>query len=456
MRLRIFTWICTVALSMSLLSFAPVMAQEEKKEPSPGASLVPVREEQLVYRWDSFDGKGWSGGFIPQSEDTIYFIAGKDNAISAKKTLVYFWPISGKYMAGWKTLSEDVEGTLEVLQDGKVIEKLEKMDNTLYYPEGYYGEKTLFYKGEKARQQYQKYQEAMDKYYKELQKFYEARQQYREKLDEFFKKVKEKREAGVEGPLDIEVPKEPQPPQSPDFYVTKPSKDYIINLPPGRYSIRLRAKDGTIVEGSEKDIFLFTARRKGGAGYEIIPGNRWTKREECNKPENIMYASGRNFLYFRPYHQNEYNELYYKKLQDPQNEGRKENWIWVHTEPIKDVFLLFSNPEKVLNKVEKKPYIVQQVSGPELGYDILEYTKEEFPYKNPTFEGYELTLTEDLPQIGYTVALEKKGGGGIISGSEREIRLVKKENTDFLYYLSLFPLVVWGIVFVSRFRKVSR
>jgi len=456
MRLRNFVLaIVTIILASLLVSSTGVtQEQEEKKEPT--ISLVPVRQEQLVYRWDGFDGKGWSGGFIPQSEDTIYFIANKNNAISAKKTLVYFWPITGKYMAGWKTLNEDVEGTLEILKDGKVIKKLEKVDNVLYYPEGYWGEINVLYTGKKAQKEHQRYKEAMDKYYEELKKYYEARQEYRKKLDEFFKKVKELREAGVKGPLNIEIPKEPKPPTPPDFYVTQPSKDYIVNLPVGEYQIRLRAKDGTIIEGSEKNLFVFTARRRGGVGYEIIPGNRWTKREECNKPENIIYAAGKNILYFRPYHQDEYNELYYNKLLDPQNEGREENWVWVHTRPIQDVFLLFFSEEKLLAKIIKKPYIVEQVPGPELGYNILEYTKEKFPYKKPTFEGYELTLTEKLPHKGYGIILEKKKEGTKMSGSKREIRLVKKENADLLYYLSFFPLVIWGIIFIGRLRKVKR
>ncbi len=435
------------------------LAQEEKKEEEkkqPTISLAPVLREELVYRWNVFDGKGWSGGFIPQSEDTIYIIANKDNAISARKTLVYFWPITARYMAGWKTLNEQVKGTLEILQDGKVIKKLKKEDNVLYYPEGFWGEKTVFYKGEDANKQYQKYRKALDKYYEDLKKYYEARQEYRKKLDEFFKEVKRRREAGEKGPLDIEIPKEPEPPKGPDFYVTEPKKDYIVNLPVGKYQIRIRAEDGTIVEGSEKNLFVFTSRRKGGVGYEIIPGNRWTKREECNDPANIIYAAGRNVLYFRPYNQDEYNELYHNKLMDPQNEGREENWKWVHTDPITDVFLLFYDEDKLLEKVDKKPYIVQQIPGPELGYNILEYTKEEFPYKKPTFEGYQLILSEKLAPHGYQIFLGKKENNALIPESRREIRLVRKKNANFLYYLSLFPLVVGGIVFTVRLRKVKK
>ncbi len=44
-------------------------------------------------------------------------------------------------MAGFQALNEEVQGTLEILQGGEVIKALEKEDNSLYYPEGYWGER---------------------------------------------------------------------------------------------------------------------------------------------------------------------------------------------------------------------------------------------------------------------------------------------------------------------------
>ena len=44
----------------------------------------------------------------------------------------------------------------------------------------------------------------------------------------------------------------------------------------GNYEIRVRMEEA-IFEGSEKNLVVFTARRREGVGYEIIPGNRWTR-----------------------------------------------------------------------------------------------------------------------------------------------------------------------------------
>jgi len=413
-------------------------------------SFKPALREELVYGFSVFDGKSYSGGFIPETEDTIYLIAKHNNTLSAKKTLVYFWAITGKYMAGFKSLNEEVEGTLEVLKDGKVIKELTKEDNVLSFPEGYFGEKSLFYKGEEALEEFDKYKKTVENYYNEIKKYYEAQTEYRKKLNEFFEQIKKRREAGEEGALNIEVPKEPQPPKTPSFYVTEPKKDFILNLSVGKYQIRLRAKDETIVEGSEKNIMVFTSRRTGGIGYEITPGNRWTKKESCNDPAMIIYAAGENILYFRPYSQDEYNELYYNKLIDPQNEGREDNWKWVHTSPIKNVSLLFFGQNKVLEKIDKKPFYVKQISGPELGYNIIEYNEKDFPYQKPTFEGYQLNLSSQLKKTGYQIYMQKKDENTPLSKSERGIRLVRKENSQFLYYLSFLPLMVGAIVFIRK------
>jgi len=418
---------------------------------------APTLREQLVYSLNAFNGKGYGGGFTPRTEDTIYLIANKDNAISAHITLVYFWPITGKYMAGFKTLNEEVEGTLEILKEGKVIKTLKKEDNSLYYPEGYWGEVSFFYQGKEAHAYYEKFQKAVEKYYKEVGEYYQAQAEYKKNIDEFLKEIKQRREKGEEikkEEIEKRMPREPKPPTPPKFYATPPRKDYIINLPVGRYKIRLKAEDGTIIQDSEKNLVLFTSRRRGGTGYEIIPGNRWTRKESCDDPSWIIYAAGKNTLYFSPFIQDEYNELYYNKLEDPQNTGREERWRWVHIKAIKDVTLLFSQGGKILQKILRVPYYVKQIPGPELGYEIVEFNPKEMPDRKATFEGYKLDLAPILEKTKYEINLEKKEGG-FFQGGRREVRLVRKENSQSLYILSIFPLIVGLVVFIGRKRKLK-
>ncbi len=417
---------------------------------------APELREQLVYGLSVFNGRGYGGGFAPRAENTIYLIADKDNTISAHITLVYFWPITGKYVAGFKALNEEVQGTLEILQEGKVIKALEKEDNTLYYPDGYWEETAIFYQGEEAYAQFEKFAEAIAGYYEQTSLFYEAQAEYRKDFDEFLNEIKERRERGEElsmEEIEKDMPREPKQPMPPIFYVTPPKRDYVVNLPLGRYKIRIRAEDGTIVQDSEKEIVTFASRRTGGTGYEIIPGNRWTRRESVDDPSWLIYAAGKNTLYFSPFIQDEYNELYYNKLLDPQNPGREQKWRWVHIQAIEDVTLLFSKGKETLQRILRVPYYVEQIPGPELGYDILEFKPEEMPDRQATFEGYKLELASTLEKTTYEVNLEKKEGE-FFQGSKREIRLVKKENAQSLYALSIFPLLVGTVVFVTRKRKL--
>ncbi|MBA7489631.1 hypothetical protein ES702_00165 [subsurface metagenome] len=417
---------------------------------------APMMSEQLVYSLNVYNGKGYGGAFTPQTEDTIYLIANKNSAIFARTTLVYFWPITAKFMAGFQTLNEEVVGTLEILKEGKLLKSLKPRDNSLYYPEGYWGETSVLSIDEEARTYYEKYKKAIDEYYQKISEFYKARIEHRKKMDEFLEEIKKRREAGEEftsEEIEKSIPKEPKPPEGPKFYTTEPRQDYIINLPVGTYRIRIRAEDGTIIQDSQKNLVVFTSRRTGGTGYEIIPGNRWTMREPCDDPARIIYAAGKNTLYFNPFTQDEYNELYYNKLEDPQNPGRVERWRWVHIAPIKDVTLLFLKGKEVLQRVKRLPYSVKQIPGATLGYDIIEYDQEKQPYEKPTFEGYKLDLSPTLENTGYQINLEKKTGG-FFKGGKREVRLVRKENSRLLYALSIFPLVIGVVVFLKRRRRL--
>jgi len=425
--------------------------------PALGQVQTPALEEELVYRLNVFNGRGYGGEFTPQSEDTIYLIADKNNAISARITLVCFWPITGKYQASFGTLNEEVEGVLEILKGEKVIETLEKEDNCLYHPEGYWAGVSVLYRGEEAWAYHEKYKKAIAEYYMKRSEYQQAQIEYRKKYNEFSKEIKKRKEAGeeiTEEEAQQMMPKPPSPPRSPGFFVPPPGKDYIINLPPGNYKIRLRVENGAIIQDSEKNLVLFTYRREGGTGYTIIPGNRWTKRESCDDSSWIIYAAGKNTLYFNPFIQDEYNELYYNKLEEPQNTGREEKWKWVRTEPIKNVTLLFSKGKEILQKIVIAPYCVKQIYGPELGYEIVEWDPKEMPGRLPAFGGYKLELAFTLPKTNYEVNLQEKEGG-LFPGGRREVRLVRKERAKSLYILSIFPLAVGLVVFVGRRRKMK-
>jgi len=61
-----------------------------------------------------------------------------------------------------------------------------------------------------------------------------------------------------------------------------------------------------------------------------------------------------------------------------------------------------------------------------------------------------LNLSSQLKKTGYQIYMQKKDENTPLSKSERGIRLVRKENSQFLYYLSFLPLMVGAIVFIRK------
>ncbi|MCX6090430.1 MAG: hypothetical protein NTX88_08725 [Candidatus Atribacteria bacterium] len=417
----------------------------------------PVMHEQLVYSLTSFNGASFSKSFCPANEETIYFIADQENVISPRKTIVYYWPITRKYMAGFSTLNEEMAGKFEVLQGGKVISTLAKQTYTLYYPKGYWSEKASVYINDSAREYFQKYKAAVDQFNTRLKQYYESMTQYRENFNRFLEEVKKRREAGDNNPLNAPVPKEPQPPEFVEFYATELTEGFIIKLPVGEFEIRLRADDGTIIEGSERKVVVFASRRQGGTGYEIIPGNRWTKKENCDDPSWVIHAVGKNELYFNPYRQDEYNELYHNKLEDPQNVGSIERWKWIHIDPIDNIKVLLTHQQAILQAVDKEPYFVKQIQGAELGYEIIKYDDDlkQKGYK-PTFESYKVILDENLPKTDYAISTVQAENAQPVPQSERTLRLLKKDKSLYLYAIPIFPLIVGVFMLLSRKSRMEK
>ena len=280
---------------------------------------APVMEEQLVYRLRSFNGKGYQNSFCPASEDTIYIIAGSDNVFQSRMTLVYYWPMTSRFEAGFKTLNEPVDGVLELLQDEKVIERLQLRNYTISLGKGWYAENSEIVLDEHAMRRYEQYQLALKNYTEKLKNYRAQKEAYHRQMEEFFARTQGPRKPRNDSTQSqpARIPKEPEFPVAPEFYVQLPEQAFILNLPTGKYRIRLRALDGTIIEESEKGLVSFTHRRSGQIGYEIISAKRWTMPEISGDPGDVIYLDGKHTLYFRPYSQTEYNHLYYSKLLDP-------------------------------------------------------------------------------------------------------------------------------------------
>ena len=417
---------------------------------------VPKYEEQFVYQLKSFDGKGYAETFIPGDENTIYLLADTNNVISPRVSLVYFWPITGKYVAAFKQLNEQLEGTLEIFRGQRKIRELGKTEFVFFYPEGIMGEKAQLLEGKDAYAVFKRHEKTLNAFYDKMNEFSRQMLSYRTRLMAYAKELEQRKKSGEildQEQVQAGIPRQPIKPDGPPFDLTGLISDHVVNLPRGDYRIQFRAPDGTIIEGSEKDLVVFAPRRVGGVGYEIIPGNRWTKRETSNNPSDIVYGAGRNTLYLRAFLEDEYNEMFYNKLLDPQNHGNPDRWIWVHTAPLVDKPLAVQPKGEAPEHHRDAAYVVKQVPGARLGYEILPYIPDKYPDQKASFEGFKVKFSEENGTGHQTIWLEDEKGRPIPK-SVRKMSMVKETGVKWFYLISALPLLVGLLIFVCR-RKMT-
>ena len=413
---------------------------EEEKELSVPPVIEEIRQsgkgsEEVVYNLDLFNGKSYTPGvFSPLKANTIYIIANVNNVFSPEITMVYFWPVTGEYVADWFAQDEYIGKTLEILKEGKVISSLEKQKYTLIYREKNY----ILAVGKEATDAYQEYKDAQ-----------EAFSQYWKDYMDYQQEVAEYESKKAEGEKNLKEPEPPEEPQRPTAEVAEPLDAFIVNLKEGKYKIRVRDDKGEIIKGTEKDLVVFSG--KVAVGYQIVRKDNWPVR--CDNPLETIYVAGKDVLYFTPVLEVGYDNFYYTKLLNPQAIGGvKGAWSWVYRGPVMDATLNFSKDNRVLKKEELLRYYIELIPGYVRGFNIVEYDEENPPEGSPTqLMAYKVELKE---KGGYRIELVDSAGE-VILGSAREIKMVREENTGIVYIPALLSLPFGLVVFVMRRRKRS-
>ena len=151
--------------------------------------------------------------------------------------------------------------------------------------------------------------------------------------------------------------------------------------------------------------------------------------------------------------EDEYNELFYNKLIDPQNRGNPQRWTWVHTVPLSDEVLTVQRDDKGPQQIKQTAYLVKQLPGARLGYEILPYSPDRFPDQQPAFEGFKVEFSAGNDGGHQTIWLESLEGRRIPK-SIRKMSMVNKTGVNWLYLISAFPLIV-GLLICVRRRKAT-
>ena len=439
-----------LVLILLLLAAAPTQAQE------------PEKTEAFVYGGQVFDGLVYRSAFYPPSVDTIYLLADQQNVLSPRRTLVYFWPLVNAYKADWTSLNEVVTGRLEILAGSELVATVPQQSYVIQWPEGPDGRQEI-YTGAEAEARYQAFVGLRKAYQEALWAHNDAMQQYYEAL----KRAREAREQGqqVELPEEPSVPFVPGPkdqglgpedqgppePEPPQVYSTPVGQGSIVSLPAGRYAVRVRADDSSVFPGSQKKLIVFAPRRQG-LGYQIVPQEKWTRPERTDDPADVIYAREGTVLYLQPYVEEEYNDLYYTRLEEPQSQsGRKDRWTWVHVRPFEEAGNLILDFGNQTVEVLARPYRVEQLPGSALGYKVVDYdpAAEKRP---PDFVAYQLFV--DANHASYGLQLQDADGKAVF-GSQRQVRRVREVNSWALYFLAGLPLTIGGFLLVSRHEQLA-
>lgn len=431
----------------SLPDIAQIATQASQERLGQGQ---PTLEEQIVYSVSPWTGTEYAGTFAPRQVDTIYLMADEYSLLNVQKTQVYFWPITGEYMADWFGLREEVPGVLEILKDGQVVERLERTQYSYYFPAGMGRREQKLYIGDEAVRVYEDYQARLDAYYDAVSAYYEAQRQWQRLMDEILKEVRETGQ--YKDPS--EIPEPPVQPTPPGDFAYSPRTAFAVKLPQGRYRIQLRGPDGQVVPDSVKTLEVFDARRYG-VGYVVIPEHKWTRSFQSNDPSDIFYLDGHRVFYVVPHHAREFNFYQYRKMANLHKpleaEGTRSAWTWAHFQPITDAKLQILKDGVVIQEIERTPYYVRQTPGYALGYTIVEFDPEKDPLlagRQPTFEAYRVEL-----EGGASYELRfVDAQGNVLLGGLREVRPIE-EPGHTVYLIPLLPMAVGLVVFGWRRTK---
>lgn len=405
------------------------------------------RVEEFVYGITFFDGYLYGNAVSPSNTDAIYLIANVENVIAPRNTMIYYWPLTNRYLADWESKNQLVSGTLEILDGKKLISTIELNKYLVQYDSENPLDTLKLHVGQDAEAAYNHFKELQAQYQNDMQAYHIAQQVYRDKVSELLES-----DAAKQGKLtEKDFPNPPQPVPPMTLHSQTVAEGFVISLPEGTYYIRMRLPDGSIEPNSEKRLLVFSELEEGSS-YNVVPESRWTKPEQSDLVDNAIYTTTGATIYLTPFRQGKYNEYYYRHMEDPQDQSsRIDRNIWVSFEPLKNVTLEVVQSKKIIERLPLKGFVVQQLSGSAKGYEVGTFNPE--TRDKPSFEGFQIRLGNSLSGLG--VQLIDKNNS-IIKGSHRSIRTLNTDRAWIMYLIAILPFLVGVGIILERFRKIRR
>jgi hypothetical protein len=420
---------------------------------------APVRAEQLIWSVIAFNGRDYSATFAPETSGTIYLLAGAPSILSPRATFVYWWPITSEWRTDTDSLNVPFPGTLEVHGESGADRTIPLQEYTYFNVRGEYEINWKVATGDAARAEIQDYKSQSESYFAATRAYQLGSQEYDRQIMELEKRIVQLRQQGEDTAALVErmraLPR-PEAPSPPSYYLAPPSdlqRAFIVNLPPGRYSIRLRNPDGSIMDGSDKTLVVHERRRAGRVGYEVIPSDKWTRPEESVTPSSVLYVNGSADLYLRPFFEDELNDLAYQKTVDNGSRGNAYLLRWVRIQQVPRATIEVRDPGGVVSTLREERFLVTQTQGAGLGYTIAPWNPGG-PDKAPNLIAFRLAVRGKAATLHLRV-LDAQGKP--LAGGEREVRvLAGRPHAGLSLVFALLPLLAMTVVLVLRFRFYAR
>jgi hypothetical protein len=415
---------------------------------------APARAEQMIWSVIAFNGRDYSATFAPETSDTVYLLAGEPSIMSPRTTFVYWWPITSEWRTDTDSLNVPLPGTLEVRGAG-TDRALPLQEYTYFNMHGEYELNWKVATGEAARAEIQRYKSLNESYFEATRAYQLASQEYDRQIRALEAQIGRFREQGRDiGTLiqRMRILPRPEAPAAPSYYQAPPSdlqKGFVVNLPPGRYTIRLRNPDGTVMDGSDKTLVVHERRRQGRVCWEVIPGDKWTRPQESVTPAAVLYVNGGADLYLRPFFEDEFNDLAWQKTVDNGSRGNGHVLRWVRTQQVPHAAVEVRSDAGAVSTLREERFFVTQTQGAGLGYTISPWAPGG-PEKDPNLIAFHLPVRGTAGTLRLRVL---DGQGAPLAGGEREVRVIAgPSRTGLALVLALLPLVAMGAVMVRRAR----
>jgi len=421
---------------------------------------VPQKLEQVVYSVVTYDGAALQSTFATEHSDTIYLLADVDSFVSVRKAFVYYWPLTREWKIDSDTLNEQLTGSLVI--SGGQHRVLLPVDYTYRSTTSRYGISWESYTDEQARQETSEYQDASDALARAVVAYTNTENRLNAERGRLIEAIRSLVRAGKTAEAQRLVTQynslvEPVAPVQLGYEVRPLQKAFGVNLPQGTYSMHLRDWSGGTLEGSEKQLVVFSPLSAGVIGYDIIPGDRWTRPQESSSVMDALYVSGTSDLYLRPFEETELNDLDYSRMVDNQSLGSPRLFRWVRTRQVQSSVLHLraegagSRPAEAASIVIEQPYFVHQVPGSSLGYQIVPFNQSQ-----PDQQGHDPSLVAfHLPSgSGRLRFYLSRPDGTPYPGSEREVRVLRQDrHGNGLFLLALLPLLGLGVPLLRRLKS---